>query len=100
MSNTIEFKVTENANEWINQIEDAITKKHIKYYEYEDFHNIKEIGSGNFGNVYRTNWKNSHGHLALKSFCSLNNVTAKEIVNEVIVIIIFISVLLIYPFLI
>ncbi|GBC10245.1 hypothetical protein RclHR1_09470005, partial [Rhizophagus clarus] len=30
-------------NEWI---EDAISKKLIKYYEYKDFSNIQEIGTG------------------------------------------------------
>ena len=83
MSDITEFEAT---NEWINQIEEDISIKHIKYYEYEYFHNIKEIGSGNFGKVYRTNWKNYHEYLALKSFFSFNNVIAKEIVNEVIVI--------------
>ena len=86
MSSNTEFKPTENSDEWINCIEEAISKKHIKYYEYEHFSNIKEIGSGNFGKVYRTNWKNYHEYLALKSFFSFNNVIAKEIVNEVIVI--------------
>jgi serine/threonine protein kinase len=73
-----------NVNEWVNWIEESITKKHIKYYEYEQFHNIKEIGSGGFGKVYRANWKNSPKYFALKSFFNLNNATVKEIVNEVI----------------
>ncbi|EXX52205.1 uncharacterized protein OCT59_023847 [Rhizophagus irregularis] len=69
-------------NEDINWIEEAIGKKHIKYYEFENFNNIEEIGSGSFGKVYRANWKNSHSFLALKSFFNLNNATIKEIVNE------------------
>ncbi|GES88021.1 kinase-like domain-containing protein [Rhizophagus clarus] len=69
-------------NEYINWIEEAINKKHIKYYEYENFNNIEEIGSGSFGKVYRANWKNSHSYLALKSFFNSNDVTIKEIVNE------------------
>ncbi|GES93134.1 kinase-like domain-containing protein [Rhizophagus clarus] len=69
-------------NEYINWIKEAINKKHIKYYEYENFNNIEEIGSGSFGKVYRANWKNSHSYLALKSFFNLNDVTIKEIVNE------------------
>jgi hypothetical protein len=85
MSNKIEFNVTENSNEWINWIEGAISKKYIKYYEYEYFYNIKEIGSGNFGKVYRTNWKSSHKYLVLKSFF-INYITVKEIVNEVTII--------------
>ena len=74
----------QDSNEWINWIEEAISKKLIKYYEFEYFHNIKEIGSGGCGKVYRANWKNSYKSLALKSFSNLNNATAKEIVHEVI----------------
>ena len=83
MSNNTEFKVSENSNTWINWIEEAISKQHIKYYDYEYFYNFEEIGFGCFGKVYRANWKNSHKHLALKSFFNFNNTTAKEIVHEV-----------------
>ncbi|PKK68758.1 kinase-like protein [Rhizophagus irregularis] len=69
-------------NEYINWIEEAIDKKHIRYYEYENFNNIEEIGSGKFGIVYRATWENPHNYLALKSFFNLNNITIKEIVNE------------------
>jgi len=71
----------------INWIEEAIAKNYFKYYEYDQFSNIKEIGSGSFGKVYRATWKNSHKDLALKSFFNLNNITVKEIVNEVIILI-------------
>ena len=84
--NDTEMQATENSNEWIDWINDAISKKLIKYYEYDHFYNIEEIGSGSFGKVYRANWKNSNKYLALKSFTSLNNTTAKEIVHEVIII--------------
>ncbi|RIA78891.1 kinase-like domain-containing protein, partial [Glomus cerebriforme] len=82
MSNNNEIQNTENKNEWINWIEDAINKNHIKYYKYNRFSNIQEIGSGAFGKVFRANWKNFEHHLALKSFFNLNNVTVKEIVRE------------------
>ncbi|UZO03491.1 uncharacterized protein OCT59_023898 [Rhizophagus irregularis] len=72
----------ENINEWINWIEEAINKKHIKYYEFEDFKNIQEIGSGAFGKVFRANWKNFDNYLALKSFYNLNKITLKEIIHE------------------
>ena len=78
MSNNIE-----SSNEWVNWIEEAISKKHIKYYEYHYFSDIQEIGRSNFGKVYRVKWKNSHEHLALKSFFNINHITVKEIVNEV-----------------
>ena len=79
------MQATGNSNEWINWIDDAISRNLVKYYEYNHFYNIKEIGSGSFGKVYRANWKNSNKYLALKSFTSFNNVTAKEIVKEVII---------------
>ena len=74
-------------NEWDKWIKEAIAKDHIKYYEYEHFSNIQQIGSGGFGKVYCANWKNSHNYLALKSFNSnhQNNITIKEIVHEVII---------------
>ncbi|EXX67414.1 uncharacterized protein OCT59_023840 [Rhizophagus irregularis] len=80
---TLPITVTgDSYNECINWLEEAIGKKYIKYYEYNHFNNIKEIGSGSFGTVYRAKWKNSRSYMALKSFFNLNNVTIKEIVNE------------------
>src|SRR5688572_5032334 len=84
MSDIIEKPDTENTNEWINWLEEAIAKEYLKYYEYKNFSNIQKIGSGTFGIVYRANWKNFENYLALKSFFNLNNVTVKEIVREVI----------------
>jgi hypothetical protein len=69
--------------EGINWIEEAISKKHIKYYEYEYFYNIKEIGTGGFGKVYCAKWKHSNKSLALKSFYNFNDATVKEVVHEV-----------------
>jgi len=76
--------VGSRSNEWVKWIDDAISKDLIKYYEYQHFYDIQEIGSGGFGKVYRANWRNSNKYFALKSFTSLNDTTAKEIVNEVI----------------
>ncbi len=76
---------TDNSNEWVNWIEEAIEKNFLKYYEYDHFSNIQEIGSGGFGKVYCANWEYSHKHFALKSFSNFNNATVKEIVNEVII---------------
>ena len=77
---------TSNSNEWINWIEESIANEIIKYYDYNHFNNIQEIGFGGFGKVYRANWKSSYSYLALKSFFDFNNITAKEIINEVIMI--------------
>jgi hypothetical protein len=82
MSNDINTE--EDATEWINWIEEAITKKYLKYYEFKHFNGIEVVGSGTFGKVFRAKWKNFENHLALKSFFNLNNSTAKEIVHEVI----------------
>jgi serine/threonine protein kinase len=84
MSEIIEKTDTENTNEWINWLEEAIAKEYLKYYEYKNFSNIQEIGSGGFGKVYRANWKNFENYLVLKSFFNLSNATVKEIVHEVI----------------
>ena len=73
----------ENTNEWINWIEDAISKEYFRYYEHKHFSNIQKIGTGGFGKVYRANWKNSEQYLALKSFFNIDDITAKEIVHEV-----------------
>ena len=84
MSIDIEIQDTENANERINWIEEAIAKEYLRYYERENFSNIEVIGTGTFGKVYRAKWRNFENYLALKSFFNLNNVTIKEIVHEVI----------------
>ncbi|PKK64692.1 kinase-like protein [Rhizophagus irregularis] len=68
-------------NECINYIEEAITKKYIKYYEYKNFHNIEKIRNSTFGEIYCANLKNSEQYFALKSF-NLDKFTIKEIVNE------------------
>jgi hypothetical protein len=87
MSNNTKYKVTENSNEWrIDLIEEAITKNYFKYYEYENFSNIQEIGSGSSGKVYRVNWEGSHEYLALKSFFNLDHTIIKEIIYEVAII--------------
>jgi hypothetical protein len=74
----------ESIDEWNDWFEEAIDKKHIKYYEYKSFKNIQEIGSGAFGKVFRANSKSFDNYLALKSFFNLNSITLKEIVDEVI----------------
>ncbi|POG65701.1 kinase-like domain-containing protein [Rhizophagus irregularis DAOM 181602=DAOM 197198] len=82
MSDNKQMQNTENTNEWINWIEEAIVKEHLKYYEYKEFSNFQEIGTGGFGKVYRAKWKNLEKSFALKSFFSLNNITMKEIVQN------------------
>ncbi|GBC06908.1 hypothetical protein RclHR1_07130007 [Rhizophagus clarus] len=76
------MQTIKDSNEWINRIEEYISKNNnIKYYEYNHFHNIEKIGNDNFENVYRANWKNSEQYFALKSF-NFNNTTMKEIIHE------------------
>ncbi|CAB4481185.1 unnamed protein product [Rhizophagus irregularis] len=83
MSDNTEIEpINNNTNEWINWIKEAISKKYIKYYEYENFHNIKEISSGEIGKFYRANWKDSYKHLILRSFTNYDDTTVKEIVRE------------------
>jgi len=84
MSDNTEIEAINNSNEWINWIEIAIANDYFKYYEYKNFNNIKVIGSGGFGKVYRANWKNSNQYFALKYFTNPDNATIEEIVREVI----------------
>ncbi|UZO27053.1 uncharacterized protein OCT59_019262 [Rhizophagus irregularis] len=49
MSNNAEL--VSNSNDWNKWIEEEISKKLIKYYEYNQFYNIQEIGSGSFGKI-------------------------------------------------
>ncbi|GBB88264.1 hypothetical protein RclHR1_01480029 [Rhizophagus clarus] len=83
MSHNTEIGTINNTNEWINWIEEAISKKYIKYYEYENFYNIKEICSDEIGKFYRANWKNPYKHLVLRSFTNFDNETVKEIFREI-----------------
>ncbi|UZO03576.1 uncharacterized protein OCT59_023980 [Rhizophagus irregularis] len=73
MNNTISTKYC---------VEEAISKKIVKYYEYDNFNNIEEIGIGSFGRVFRANYKNSQHYLALKSFFNFNEFTLEKIVHE------------------
>ena len=91
MSYNTETQATDNNNEWNKWIEEAISKKHIKHYDYRYFNNIQEIGMGGFGKVYRANWKDSEQYLALKSFLNFDNITVKELVHEVKYILVLLS---------
>ena len=85
MSNSNKMRDAKNTNEWMNWIEEAISKEYFRYYEHKHFSNIQNIGTGGFGKVYRANWKSSEQYLAFKSFANFNNAAAlKEIVREVI----------------
>ncbi|GES80252.1 kinase-like domain-containing protein [Rhizophagus clarus] len=66
--------------DWIDQ---CIKEKHIKYYEYHDFNNLEETGSGGFSKVYKANLKHSEKYFALKSFNSDNDDDVKRAVNEI-----------------
>ena len=79
MSNIADIK---NSSYYINWLENSISNKQIKYYEYSDFKNIQLIGNGSFGSVFCTNWKNTGIFLALKTFYGQKS-TLKEVVNEV-----------------
>jgi len=68
--------------QWIEWIEECVKEKHIKYYKYEEFSKIEELGSGLVGKLYKANWKQNELCVALKPL-NLNNYTAKEIIHEV-----------------
>ncbi|CAI2182976.1 12857_t:CDS:2, partial [Funneliformis geosporum] len=65
---------------WINWIEEAISKKIIKKFEYNKFRNIESIEScHSYIKVSRANWKDSRYTLIL--YEEFNNETAKKIFN-------------------
>ncbi|CAB5386230.1 unnamed protein product [Rhizophagus irregularis] len=61
-------------------LEQCVKKYHLKYYKYNEFNQIKEIGGGLVGKVYKANWKQNGKCLVLKSF-NLDNV--EEIISEI-----------------
>ena len=73
-------KPTNDPNDYVDWVEKAITENYIKYYNYSDFTNMKEINNGSVGNIYQANWKGTDTLLVVKSSYKLS---IKEIVNEV-----------------
>jgi serine/threonine protein kinase len=59
----------------------------IKSFNYEEFSEIKKVGEGGFGNVYKAYWKSRRMTVALKTlkFNSIHDETTNsEFVREVI----------------
>jgi hypothetical protein len=65
-------------NDWLKRL---IAEEHIKFYKYSGFKNIQQIGRGSHGSVNRANWRKDDRFFALKSL------TLKEVVKEVLYII-------------
>ena len=82
MSNETDLKESKFYIDWL---EKSIEEELI-HYEYSDFKNLQTIGSGSYGSVVRAYWKNNQLY-ALKTFNN-NKITLKEVVNEVLYIII------------
>jgi serine/threonine protein kinase len=74
-----------NIDEWVQWIEDGISRDYINYHDYNEFQNKDCIGTGGFGKVYRATWESSNTIVALKSLKAMkeNKGLMKEIVNEV-----------------
>ena len=69
-----------DSNDYVDWVEKAVTENYIKYYNYSDFTNMKEINNGSVGNIYQANWKGTDTLLVVKSSYKLS---IEEIVNEV-----------------
>lgn len=61
--------------------EKSIKKKEIPYYNYDDFNNIKEIGSGATATVYAASMKKTKKPFAFKKFFA--TLSMNEVINEV-----------------
>ena len=72
--------INKQTNDPIDWVEKAIAENYIKYYNYSDFANVKEINNGSVGNIYQANWKGTDALLVVKSSYKLS---VKEIINEV-----------------
>jgi hypothetical protein len=71
-------------NEYVNWIEEAIYKKIIDHYKFEDFKNVEKVGIyDDVGITYRANWKNWRQSFGLKSLIYIKDIAVKELVNEV-----------------
>jgi hypothetical protein len=70
-------------NYYVDWLEKSITNEYFNYYEYSEFKNLEPIGSGSYGSVVRANWKSAENFFALKTFKNNDNTTLKELVNEV-----------------
>lgn len=66
----------------IQWVEGGVAEDYINYHVYSGFKDIRFIGHGAFGKVYKATWESSNTVVALKSF-ERNNLIMKEIVNEV-----------------
>ncbi|CAG8463636.1 3857_t:CDS:2, partial [Dentiscutata erythropus] len=62
-------------------VQKYLIEGHIKIYKYTRFKDVELIGEGGYGKVYHATLKDNDVTVTLKSFKS-NNVTIKEIVNE------------------
>ena len=72
-----------NESDLEDWLENSITNEYFNYYKYSDLKDtIQLIGEGNFGKVFRANWKNSDRFFALKAF-NEDKITIKEFVKEV-----------------
>jgi hypothetical protein len=79
MSTTV--KQATGFDDCVNWIEKAVEKKYIKYYDFEEFTNTKELDeSSSVGSIFRANWRETDTLLVVKTPTKL---TVKEIVNEV-----------------
>src|SRR5947208_9559690 len=76
------YKMTtdKDSNDYVDWVEKAVTENYIKYYEYSEFTNMKEINNGSVGSIFRAKWKGTDTLIVIKSSYKL---TVKEIVNEV-----------------
>ena len=75
-----------NQTDDIAWLEKSISEEHIECYNYYDFKDIRKIGRGSSGDVFRVTWNNTI--FALKSFIN-NEQTIKEFVKEVLYFLVF-----------
>ena len=70
----------DDSNDCVDWIEKALAENYIKYYNYAEFTDMKEINNGSVGSIFQASWKGTDTLLVVKSSYKL---TVKEILNEV-----------------
>ncbi|KAF0501387.1 kinase-like protein [Gigaspora margarita] len=67
-------------------LDDAILNQQIKYYDYNEFSNLKKIGEGMFGSVYKSELRNPRLNVVLKYLsidASFDDDVAEKFIKEI-----------------
>ncbi len=70
------------SKDYLNGLKRSIENDEITYYDYQDFNDFSEVGSGGFSSVYTANWKYTRSKFAIKKFDRIS-IPMNDVINEV-----------------